>query len=367
MGFPLVTLRLVIDTRPEGVPDRFSRPLPKRLSEACGALEAPGDPAFLAAAFGDRRDAGVLLARGGGGITFALLAKGDKEAGSEDGAGPWEGLEEGKGRMALGALGDSGVKILDGVQGDTELADEGLDEQGMGSDDALIGGQGRGGLDSADTRVDDVRRAYMVVAEEGLQGGAACALCGFEGRPATEKVTKDKGVFLLKPVQHVRQRVLQRTGEAVGEPPWVAAHAATMCDELGEGAHRGALRLERLQLIAMGEQECEWEFSVSGVIFGPAGGEGFAVPGQRNRIDGKEDQKVIRAQGGDKGTFVARKADGNGVAVAPRAQRAAPRVDGLGRVFEHEGLAFLSASGLEADIMFDIGPGDTNKGSECFV
>ena len=74
------------------------------------------DPAFLAAAFGDRRDAGVLLELGSGGIAFALLAKGDKEAGSEDGAGTWEGLEEGKVRMALGALGDSGVKILDSVQ-----------------------------------------------------------------------------------------------------------------------------------------------------------------------------------------------------------------------------------------------------------
>jgi len=325
------------------------------------------DPALLAAAFGDRRDAGVLLALGGAGIAFALLAKGDKEAGSEDRSGTWEGLEEGKVRMALGALGDSGVKILDGVQGDTELADQGLDEQGMGSDDALIGGQGRGGLESADTRVDDVRRASMVVAEAGLQGGAACEWCGFEGRPATEKVTKDQGVFLLKPVQHVRKRVLQRPGEAVGEPHVVADHAAAMGDELFEGAHRGALRLAGLQRMAMGEQAFELECSVSGVIFGPAGGEGFAVPGQRNRIDGKEDQQVIRAQGGDTGTCVERKADGHGGAVEPRAQRADPRVDGLGRGFEHEGLAFLRASGLEAAILCGIGPVDPNKGSAFFV
>src|SRR4029434_11073310 len=130
----LVTLLLVIDTRPEGVPDRFSRPLHKRLSEECGALEAPVDPAFLAAAFGDRRDAGVLLELGGGGIAFALLAKGDKEAGSEDGSGTWEGLAQGKVGVALGARGDGSVKMLDGVQGDTKLADKGLDEQGMGGE-----------------------------------------------------------------------------------------------------------------------------------------------------------------------------------------------------------------------------------------
>ena len=90
-----------------------------------------------------------MLEFSGGGLAFALLAKGDQEAGSEDGSGPWEGLEEGKVGMALSALGDGGVKILDGVHSDTELADKSLDAQGMGGDDALIGGQGRGGLDGA--------------------------------------------------------------------------------------------------------------------------------------------------------------------------------------------------------------------------
>ncbi len=35
--------------------------------------------------------------------------------------------------MALGTLGDGVVEGLDSLQGDTELADEGLDEQGMGA------------------------------------------------------------------------------------------------------------------------------------------------------------------------------------------------------------------------------------------
>ena len=324
-------------------------------------------PALLAAACGDRRDAGVLGELGSGGRACAWLATGDKEAGSEDGAGTWEGLAEGKVRMALGALGDSGVTILAGVPGDTELADQGLDAQGMGSDAARSGGQGRGGLASAETRVEDVRRADMVVAAAGRQGGAACAWCGFAGRPAPENVTKDQGVCRLQPVQHVRNRVLQRPGEAVGASHGVADHAAARCDALGEGAPRGALRLERLQRMAMGEQECELECSVRGGICGPAGGEGCAVPGQSQRMDGKKDQQVIRAQGGAQGTFGARKAEGHGGAVAPRAQRAAPRVDGLGGVCEHEGRAFLRASGLEAAIMGGIGPVDPNTGREGFV
>ena len=246
MGFPLVALLLVIDPCPEGMPDRFRRPLHKRLSEECRALEAPVDPRFFAAALSHGCDPGLLLECCGGSIACALLAKGNQEAGSEDRSGPWKGLEEGKVGMVLGTLGDGGVKVLDGVQGDTELADEGLDEQGMGGDDARIGGQGHGGLASVDTRVDDGRRAHMVVAEEGFQGGPARELRGFEGGPATENVTKDEGVFLLKPLQHLRERVLQGTGETMGDAHCISDHAATVFDELFEGAHGRTLRLEWL-------------------------------------------------------------------------------------------------------------------------
>ena len=149
--------------------------------------------------------------------------------------------------------------------------------------------------------VDDICRAHMVVAEEGFQGGAACELRRFEGGPATQKVTEDAGIFLLKPLQHLREIVLQGTGEAIGDPHFIPDYAATVFDELFEGAHGGALRLERLQLVAMGEEQFELEVSVRGVVFGPAGGEGFAIPCQRQGIDREEDLKVILAQGGDQG------------------------------------------------------------------
>ena len=44
--------------------------------------------------------------------------------------------------MALGALRDGGVEIGDGLQGDPELGDEGLHQERMGRDDAVIGGEG---------------------------------------------------------------------------------------------------------------------------------------------------------------------------------------------------------------------------------
>ena len=120
----------------------------------------------------------------------------------------------------------------------------------------------------------------MMVAEEGFQGGAPCELRGFEGRPATETVTKDRRIFVRKPLEHLRKIVFQSAREAIGDAHFVADHAATMFDELLEGAHGGALWMERLQLVAMGEQLFELECGIGGVIFGPTGREGFAVARQ---------------------------------------------------------------------------------------
>src|SRR5215510_15974078 len=103
-----------------------------------------------------------------------------------------------------------------------------------------------------------------MLTEEGFQGGTTRELRRLESRPATQEVAEDRRVFLLKPVQHVREIVLEGTGQAVGDPDFVADHAAPVFDELCEGAHRGALRLERLQRVAMRAQQCEWECSLRG-------------------------------------------------------------------------------------------------------
>ena len=80
--------------------------------------------------------------------------------------------------MGLGALGDGGVACCARLQGDAELSDERMDPQGIGGDDARIGGQRGRGFYGLETWVDDVCRAPGMGAEAGLAGGAACALCG---------------------------------------------------------------------------------------------------------------------------------------------------------------------------------------------
>jgi hypothetical protein len=144
--------------------------------------------------------------------------------------------------MALGPLGHGVVASLDRVQGQAKLGDEGLDQDSMGGDDALIDGQWGSALDGLDACVDDGGIAHVVVAEEALQGGAPRQLHGLESRSLGEEVAKDGRIFLVKPLQDVREVKFQGTGEPLRDAH-VVAHEAAMFHEWFEGTHRGALGL----------------------------------------------------------------------------------------------------------------------------
>src|SRR2546428_4673728 len=166
MGLALVALLLVVNLCPEGMPDRLRRPFDKRLPEELGTLEAPVHPGLLAAPFGHRRDPGIFLEFGGGGIAFALFAEGDEQPGGEDGARSWEGLEQGEIGMVLRALRDGGIEIGDGLQGGPELGNEGLHQERIGRDDAFIGSEGCGRFDGLDTLGDDIGIAHVMRTEK---------------------------------------------------------------------------------------------------------------------------------------------------------------------------------------------------------
>ena len=221
-------------------------PCDKRVPEALGTREAPVHRGLLAAPCGHRCDPGISLECGGGGIACALCAAGDEEPGGADGARAWEGLEQGAIAMGLRARRDGGVASGDGLPGDTALGHKGLHQERLGHDDAVSGRERWGGFDGLETLGDASSIAYVRRPEEGCEGGPAREWRRVEGWPATQEVAEDCGVLLLHPMQHGRARVREGTGEAVGAPPWVADHAAPVCDAWGESAHRGALRLERL-------------------------------------------------------------------------------------------------------------------------
>ena len=81
MGAALRALLTVECTGPERFIDRLGRPLNERLAKEGWALPAPVHPMFLATAFRNRRDAGILLQFGGIPESLELLAKGDKQPG----------------------------------------------------------------------------------------------------------------------------------------------------------------------------------------------------------------------------------------------------------------------------------------------
>jgi hypothetical protein len=73
---------------------------------------------------------------------------------------------------------------------------------------------------------------------------------------------------------------------------------------------------------------------------------------------------IIRAQGKAQRPCVTFEADRHALAVQPRPQCGAPRLDRLGRVRTLEALALCRASRLEASIMVGIRPVDPNKGRQ---
>ena len=135
-------------------------------------------------------------------------------------------------------------------------------------------------LDGLDAGGDHVGRTHVVGMEEAFKGSATRELGGCEGRPAAEEVAQEHGIFLLKPLQDVREGVFEGTGHAVGATHGVTDQAPAVFDELRSGAHRGALGGEGGELVAVCEEECDLERGIGGVVFGPAGGTRFTVLGQ---------------------------------------------------------------------------------------
>ena len=237
----------------------------------------------------------------------------------------------------------------------------------MRGDNACIGREWRRLPDSLDACINNVGIAYMMGVEEALQRSAARQRSGFEGGPLGAKVTAERGVFVVKPFQDVREVVFQRPGEAVSPAHCVADQTATMFDEWLKRTQRGALGGEGLEFVAMLQQELQLQCSVRGVVFRMAGGEGFAVFGQGARMDREQHEECILTQGVDERTFVEFKAHRDGAACEPLLEGTCPRVDGLWFVVELTAFAGGRVNGVSADVVLSSSPINAHKGRKCFL
>jgi hypothetical protein len=96
VGLPRVTLRLIRDPRPEGMPERCSCPLHERLASELGTLQTPGHPGCLAAPVRARRKARVFWECSGRRVAFPRCADGDEEAGAQTAPAPGKAANQGK-------------------------------------------------------------------------------------------------------------------------------------------------------------------------------------------------------------------------------------------------------------------------------
>jgi hypothetical protein len=263
--------------------------------------------------------------------------------------------------MALGAWRNGVVEVRHRLRDHAELGDEGLDQEDIGDDDTRIHGQRCGALDRLDALIDDVGIAYVMSPEKALQGGAACELCGLEGWPLGENIAEDGGVFVVKPLQDMRTVVFQGTGETIRGAHVVTNEAAAMFDAWFEDTHRGALGLQGRERIAMLQQDFELELGVGRVVLGVAGCEGFTIPGECKRIDGKAHEVVVRSERVDNRTLVEFETDGDRLSLERRAQGTHPRIDSFWRVRKDAELACLGASRLQTDIVCGISPVEADE------
>jgi hypothetical protein len=364
---PFVALLLIRDLGPEGMPDGCRRPCHARVAQARRTLEAPVPPGLFATACRDRCHARVCLEFCGGGEAFALCAAGDEEAGRTHGSGPWQGVKQGEVGMRLGTWRHGGVAVGHGRQRDAEWGHEGVYQEHLGGDDAVIGGQRPGAFDGLEAGGEDVGRAHVVGSEEPFQGGAAGMLCGCEGRPVAQDVAKNRRIFFGKPWHDLWKGVFEGTGQAVRTPDCVTDQATAMFDEWGEGTHGGALGLQGLARVTVCQQKCDLEFRIGGVVCGTAGGAGFPVPGHGERIDGKEHEELIVAEGRHHGPLMKFQAYRARASAEARAQGLAPGVNGFRAVCEAQALPPRSARDVEAAIVLSLCPIEADKGGECCV
>jgi hypothetical protein len=318
-------------------------------------------PGCLPATRGHRCDPGLCGQGRGGGIACAWRTAGAPEARRAAGARAWEGRAERAVGRAWRPRREGGGAGGARRQRHAAGGHAGLDAEGLGRPPAVSRGAGDGGCDGLARWGHDRRRPDVLVPKAGGAGRTAGPRRGLARRPAAEAVAAQRGSWGLDPWPQGGTSVLQRPGPAGGEPAVGAPHPATGVDAWGARPPRRARRREGWPLSG----GCAAAFAREGGgrrgIVRPAGGEGWAVPGQGEGSAGAEDPNVRRAPGGAQRAWVACTADGHGWAVEPRAQPAPPGVARRGRRFEAEARMCRGARRVSAPSRCGLGPVETDE------
>ena len=210
-------LLVVVAPGPGREADGLTGVFVKRLLQELRTGEAVMHPAGLAAAYGDRGDAGVGLERTGGLPAGAVGPEGGRQAGRAHRTRPRQTHEE----VVVGVIredrGDGGIKGPDRVEERAQLRGVGLDGEAEGVDDRGVGGQRLGRGDLREPVVDDGGSATVVLLIEPSHRGGARPLDGGQRRPLPQEVATLARVEGADPVEGLGKILLEQAGEPVGE------------------------------------------------------------------------------------------------------------------------------------------------------
>lgn len=295
VGDALGFVALVKGFCPEGPGDGLADPLDEALAEEGGADEAPMHPALLAAAFGDRGDAGILLHRSRVGEALSVLSEGCEQTRGQSGASAGELLEDG-GIGEFGARGlDGVVEALDGLVHLTELADEAPDHQDGRLDDGRVLREGAGLCDGLEALFDDGGMAEVALTEKGPEGLWARPLECLEDWPPFDEVQEDIRELVSKEAQNQGMVGFEMPREAVGQAGAVLHQLASILHEAAELTH---LRLQGEEPLGVPQDEVGSEEGIGGVVLRPGRRESLAVLGEAISPHREQHEAVVLEEGG---------------------------------------------------------------------
>jgi hypothetical protein len=208
-------------------------------------------------------------------------------------------------------VGDLVIKAGDSRTERAQLREQSSHHQGRRLHDGPVRGERPLRADGLHSLLDDRRLSDIVSVEERNERFAASAQCGDQGRPTFDEVGEDSCLLVAKPLQNLRKILLEQMGDAIGESHSILDQIAATLDEAPEHGHGRCLLAEAGELVTMAGQDVDGHLGVRGVILGPAGGEGAAIPRQGRGVDREEYEEVVLEESRDDWALGQLDADGD--------------------------------------------------------
>jgi hypothetical protein len=171
-----------------------------------------------------------------------------------------------------------------------------LDHERFRLDDCRIVGERCGTLEGRQAFLDQARLVAMMFPEEGEQCRPAGALQLLEAGPMAQEVAEQRTRFLVEPRVGQGKVLLQRAGQAVGDPRLLIDEFPSLFQQAFERANADTLWLQGFQLVAVAQKDLQRDLRIGRIGLGVAGLEGLSILRQSGGIHRKQDKEVMFLQ-----------------------------------------------------------------------